>query len=101
MTMPREFQELLLKPTVRRKYSASRGGHAPGHLREAFLDYILSDSQNATVVIDEQERPLKWLLGQFWNCSDILPGDVCDEIDLPRGSSYSIAARRLAQDYRG
>lgn len=42
-------------------YKANRRGHAPGHLREAFLEY-LSDNTGAVgvVEIEEQEKPLTW-----------------------------------------
>jgi hypothetical protein len=36
-----------------------------------------------------------WLTGQLWNCSDILPGGACSELDLPAGSTYAVAARML------
>ena len=43
----------------------------------------------------EKGLTLRWLLGQLWNCSDILPGDKCDDLGLPSGSSYAQAARTL------
>ena len=68
-------------------YKANRGGHAAGHLREAFCDFV--DEWYAakegevvdTVNVDDKPRPVKWLLGQLWNCSDVLPGDVVQQIN--------------------
>jgi hypothetical protein len=40
------------------------------------------------------ERML-WITGQLWNCSDILPGLICSELELPQGSTYSRAVRKL------
>ena len=70
------------------------GGHAPGHLREAFcallecmvandpmsLDGPLPDLA-AEVFWDEPPPTVRWLLGQLWNCTDILPGMWRTEID--------------------
>ena len=35
-------------------------------------------------------RSLNWLLGPLWECTDILPGEYCDQLDLSRGSNYAI-----------
>jgi transcriptional regulator with XRE-family HTH domain len=64
----------------RRRYQPGRGGHAPGHLREAFLDwldeYIELPPEETTpppVEISGEPRPVSWLFGQLWNCTDVLP----------------------------
>jgi len=81
------------------KYNPARGGHAPGYLREAFQDAISADGALAESVIiddvgiDEEERPLEWLAGQLWNCTDILPRSECWALDIPQGSTYARAAR--------
>ncbi|MEU6388793.1 hypothetical protein [Streptomyces sp. NPDC046939] len=62
-------------------------GHAPGHIRNAFLE---------AVELAESGQPLRrkdW--GRLWNCTDILPGCICDSLDLPRGSTYAQAVRSL------
>ena len=75
------------------RYHASRGGHAPGHPPQAFVDW--SDSQPGFVpverwvgspCIDEMPVDLNWLIGQLWNCTDIMPGGLCDDLELPRGA---------------
>jgi len=43
---------------------------------------------------DEQ---LWWLAGQLWHCTDCLPGHVCEELELPQGSTYAQAARHIRQ----
>lgn len=77
-------------------YDARRGGHAPGHLRDALAEWI-EEGQDGTgvVVLDDEPRPLGWLLGQLWNCTDTLPRGACAELGLPAGSTYAQAARRL------
>src|SRR5262245_15988436 len=59
----------------RRRYQAPRGRHAPGHLREAFVDWLdavltmpADTPWPPTVEIDNEPRPVAWLLGQLWNC---------------------------------
>jgi hypothetical protein len=77
-----------------------RSGHAPGHVRDNFLDaienYIRARTPDAEIV----ER-LYELSGKLWNCNDVLPGDWANEIGAIRGypgetpSTYARAARRL------
>lgn len=40
----------------------------------------------------------RWLLGQLWHCKDVMPSEYCEMLDLPRGSSFARAARRLKRD---
>ena len=104
-------------PELRRRFRANRGGHAPGHIRGAFLDcfgyseqenwYELLSSEDALYFHDPKmqrrweamsavERG-RWLIGQLWNCTDILPclAGSDDFIDLPAGSTYATAVRKL------
>ena len=74
-------------------FVASQGGHAPSHLREAFQDWI--EDCSGTVTVDDASRPKDWLLGQLWNCTDILPGDACWILGLRPGSTYAQAVRAL------
>jgi transcriptional regulator with XRE-family HTH domain len=64
----------------RRHYQAARGGHAPGHLRDAFLEWLQESIHSppgeplpTMVEVSDEPRPIAWLFGQLWNCSDILP----------------------------
>ena len=66
-------------------YRADESGHAPGHLRDAFEHFIQFDE----AIVDDREVSVEWLLGQLCNCSDTLPGTYCDELELPRGSTYA------------
>lgn len=85
-------------------YTASRGGHAPGHLRDAFLDWIerleeLAEESETGLMEDLQPdkavnqvggegifnngpKPLKWLIGQLWNCTDFMPGDAVTSLGI-------------------
>ena len=71
--------------------------HARSFLRETFLEYLDSETpaQEFRVEDNGKEKSLDWLLGQLWPCTDILPGDYCEQMDLPRGSSYAQAVRQL------
>jgi hypothetical protein len=79
------------------RYSPSRGGHAPGHLREAFVEWVEGGADPTGVSVEvgyvEQVRPVRWIVGQLWNCTDVLPWYACDGLDIPRGSSYAQAVR--------
>ena len=101
-----------------RRFRANRGGNAPGHIRAALVecfDYevepwfeALNDEENEVVFFSQsmQERWNKmsprqrglWVIGQLWNCTDILPGVMCWELDLPPGSTYAVAVRKLRNE---
>ena len=70
--------------------------HTSTHLREALQDYLDCDNPaKFTVVHNGDEKPIGWLLGQLWNCTDVLPGGYCEQLDLVRGSTYAQAVRRI------
>ena len=97
------------------RYAPARGGHAPGHLRHAFLHGLgegwgsawpaplaeaealdWSNEQRAAwwagLTVEQRAR---WLTGQLWNCTDIMPSLACEQLELPLGSTYARAARHL------
>lgn len=72
--------------------------HYPGHIREAFEEWVdtgLPAVATLDVNYEPTEVPARRFLGILWNCSDILPGHVCRELDMPQGSTYAKAARAL------
>ena len=75
-------------------YKPNKGGHAPGHLRDAFCEWIEEGNSSMTIKLDDEPKPLEWLLGQLWNCTDILPGTYCNELEIPQGSTYAMAVRK-------
>jgi transcriptional regulator with XRE-family HTH domain len=81
------------------RYNAGRGGHAPGHLREWFTDYI--ETGKISEEMDEKALTLDWLYGQLWNCCDIMPSGLCQELDMPLGSTYARAVRSLRRASKG
>jgi hypothetical protein len=52
-----------------------------------------ADKTRARLEDMNADEQLRWLSGQLWNCTDILPGDVCTELDLRQVSTYAQAAR--------
>ena len=48
--------------------------HKPGHLRESLQEYLDSEAPGHEFKIehDGEEKPLDWLLGQLWNCTERL-----------------------------
>ena len=85
------------------RYRADRGGHAPEHLREAFQVYLekgpsqLDKKDRGLVEIGGEVQPIRWLVGQLWNCTDIMPSGPCETLVLHQGSTYAQGARALAQ----
>ena len=96
------------------RFTASRGGHAPGHLREALLD-ALNDGQESEwfellnedriYFYDPRQRqrwdrmsPIErahWLCGQLWNCTDILPRMTAQDFPELKSWTYSALVRYL------
>jgi hypothetical protein len=89
-------------------YRAAGGGHAPGDLRDAFCEAVDAFEQweygaaEPTVELREQVVPVSQVFGLLWNCSDILPGTVWDQLgdiarsdDPPSRRTYGAAARWL------
>ena len=103
---------------MEKKSVASRGGHAPGHLRDALLDCFEGQvskpwykplGESEALVFRHQEmqaawdvmglkQRAQWLIGQLWNCTDVLPSMACENLDIQRGSTYAQAARKLKAD---
>ncbi|QRM35835.1 hypothetical protein [Microvirga sp. VF16] len=75
-----------------------RGGHAPGHLRDEFLEALEAYYKNRN---DSKIRAtLAATCARLWNCTDILPGSDADRVaDLIGGErrsySYAAAARKI------
>lgn len=66
-------------------------GHAPGHLRDAFLDILeLKDFTSSETLR---------LTGLLWNCTDIIPGEYRPFTQLSNDQeeafTYAQAARRI------
>ncbi|WP_018263350.1 hypothetical protein [Methylobacterium sp. WSM2598] len=94
-------------------YTPARGGHAPGDIRDAFLEAIEAfeawedDEPEPTVEVRERQMTIREVCGLLWNCSDTMPGLERRQLEAlvpysyrgrdPAGScgSYARAARTL------
>jgi hypothetical protein len=98
-------------------YRANRGGHAPGHLRQALLDTLNNYTRNVYWFEPLQEDPdllifrdprkqkhwesmpathkARWLCGQLWNCSDIVPASTMSDFRDLRTRTYAALVRHL------
>ena len=70
------------------------GGHAPGHVRTAFLDltggpYTEADS----AFVGDVELPARSVSSMLLGCTDIMPALDCGDLGLPRGSTYDCGAK--------
>jgi hypothetical protein len=99
------------KRFIRGKYQPGRGGHAPGHLHDAFCAAVdayedWEDGQPVpTVGVGDLDVPMQVdaVFGLLWNCRDIMPSMLCQQIDnlLPypencgAGSTYAQGARHM------
>jgi hypothetical protein len=68
---------------VGRVASASSGGSAPAPLRNAFLELIENDARGQAACA---------LAAQLSGCTDVLPYEHCELLELPAGSTFAQAA---------
>jgi hypothetical protein len=95
------------------RYNPGRGGHAPGDLRDAFVEAVdaLQGFQPGaplpTVEVREQTVPVTAMFRLLWNCPDQLPWSdyqaVCellgDDENAPKRVTYDAASRKLLALY--
>jgi hypothetical protein len=55
------------------------------------------DLEQNEVPAEWHDNPVRWIVGQLWNCSDVMPRDVCEALDLSQGASYASGARALRE----
>ena len=97
-----------------------RGGHAPGFLRGLLGEALETSTPDSWVdALDDelgeshmydQHLPLWmsmtktqrafWLTSNLWHCTDIMPSMMCGDVELPCGSTYACAARKLRTTIR-
>jgi hypothetical protein len=84
------------------KFVASRGGHAPGHLRAMFLAFVETGEVPVEELFDPSgiadRDPVNWLCGQLWNCSDQMP--ACGRSELGGTVNTYAQAARLVRAQR-
>jgi hypothetical protein len=91
------------------------GGHAPGHVRDTFLNAVSAfeiwDGKQPEPMIEHEvnyqpvEISLSQACGLVWNCTDQLPGGVVAQLEecglSLRSGSYAADARALRRWIRG
>lgn len=82
-----------------------RRGHAPGFLRDAFCqfldEYWESDTPlPVTIEVGGAQETVKWLIGQLWHCTDILPAVYADMLELKRYHTYAAAMRKVSEQIK-
>ena len=66
-----------------------------GYDRELEPGPFWDESADRRWLAIEAEERLMWIAGKLWYCTDIMPGESCNELDLEAGSTYAQAARRI------
>jgi hypothetical protein len=64
----------------------ARGGSVSAQLRNAFLDLIENDARGVQAC---------QLAEQLIGCTDVLPYEHCEMLELPAGSTFAQAAERV------
>jgi hypothetical protein len=95
-----------------RDFRLKNGGHAGGHLRGALAEalergtdwwqYLEIDFHNDRdrewwSELSAQSRA-RWLLGQLWHCTDIVPGTLRSEFEGQSVTTYARLARLLVKE---
>jgi hypothetical protein len=85
--------------------------HYPSHMRDRFLEWVDAGYPTVAVVernYEEHEVPAETMLREMLRCSDVLPGDVAEQISEELGlepdswrRTYRAAARRLLAVHAG
>jgi hypothetical protein len=73
----------------------------PGIWAEAFQGWVRDGRPRAAIIGFESHDvalPADLLLATLFHCNDVMPDDTCEELELPAGSAYSIAARKLHRE---
>lgn len=71
--------------------------HAPSHLRAEFQDLLDSYEPDRLKELDIQ--PVTTLLDALSTCGDILPAGYCDQLEIPKGSTYAQAVADVRRFY--
>lgn len=71
--------------------------YSPTYLREGLQDFLDSDHDDFVVETADGDQDINWLLGQLWHSTDILPVGYCDHLEIPQGSTYARAVRRIRE----
>jgi hypothetical protein len=77
------------------EYEITTKFHAPSDLREQFQEWL--DSYEPDRLREIDIRPVSALLDALADCGDIVPADYCDQLDIPKGSTYARAIREVRQ----
>ncbi len=91
---------------VNSRYQPSLGGHAPGDVRDAFLEAVDAFLEwdevgdEPTIDVRGKDLTISAVCGLVWNCSDCLPGGTREALYAFAGNdqritSYAIGARLL------
>ncbi len=82
--------------------------HAGGQLRDPFIEWLESVEKGSAEYDDQfyedlggERHNIGQLLGELQNCTDILPGDLRDQLDMAQSSTGTFAAAvRIVRQYR-
>jgi hypothetical protein len=69
--------------------------HVPSDLREQFQEWLDSYEPDRLQEIDV--RPVAAVLDALTDCGDVLPADYCDQLAIPKGSTYAEAVADVRQ----
>lgn len=81
-------------------------GHVKGHVREGFIEWLDSLDGKPPTSIDGQFEldgklvAVQDLFRRLWNCTDTLPGEYCEQVQIAQGSSYAQAVRSLKASFK-
>jgi hypothetical protein len=81
----------------------TRTGHVPGTLREQLCDAIEAERFEPKTRLHENIGGLehaRQVTGGLWNCTDVVPGAICEDAGIPHGSSFVQLVQQLRQELK-
>ena len=80
------------------KKMTTQSGPPSGDIRDAFIAWLDEGADATEVEIDGNKQSITRLFDQIRDCADILPRVYCDDLEIPQGSTYADAVKKLESD---
>lgn len=73
----------------------NKEGHAPEDIRGIFEEWVNNGEMEDIIDYQGEECPIDVILEMLQNCTDIMPSSLCQNLELPQGSTYEQGVRKM------
>ena len=77
---------------------------APRYLRQALIEWVdngMGDTAWIPTRSGEDARPISWLIGKLWACTDVMTRSLCADLLVPQDSTFAQGVRALRANGKG